>query len=175
MCCLWDGGQTFHLRTESDVYSNSVRSTGNSLLDSQGFGMHLKWEEGKKPHRILRFLTRQLNEGTLARGRRWEIQVRCLIFHVARELLGLWNEPMEGPGAMKREQCVVGREGGSDQGSTFRVARADEGSQQRLGGGKRGQGRGQGSHTGAVAVLSPDPRPAQLFHFAAVKYLTLLR
>lgn len=147
-------GRPFHLRTELDVHSNLLRSTGNSR-QSVGLVAIWKWEEGKKPHRILRFLTRGAERRHLARGRRWEIQVRCQRFASSGELLGLWNEPMEGPGTMKREQCVVWGEKEAQTREAHLGLRLTQGSQQRLGRREERPGQGAvGSHTGAVAVLS---------------------
>lgn len=81
--------------------------------------------------------------------------MRCQGFTSSGELSGLWNEPMEGPGAMKREQCVVWGEKEAQTREAHLGLRLMQGSQQRLG--KREERPGQravGSHTETVAVLS---------------------
>ena len=87
--------------------------------------------------------------------------MRCQGFTSSGELSGLWNEPMEGPGAMKREQCVVWGEKEAQTREAHLGLRLMQGSQQRLGKreerpGQRAAGSGQ-SHRDSGSPF-PDPR-----------------
>ena len=154
-------GRPFRLRTELDVHSR-VGSTGNSR-QSVGLLVIWKWEEGKKPHVFSSFWLGELNEGTWReeqgrRGRRWETQVRCWEDASSGELSGLWNEPVEGPRAMEREQCVVWGEEAETREAQWGLGMM-QGSQQRLGRREERPGPRAGQSHGDRAVLSLTPTP----------------